>query len=88
MALSTLFYITITVFVIAIILNVVAIWMASKGLTRDDNNNFIPDILEEKFAELKKDVKTVSDSVKGVVKKLDAKPEEASKEDNPGLDDA
>lgn len=89
MALSTLFYITITVFIIAIILNVVAIWMASKGLTRDDNNNFIPDILEEKFAELKgevnervdnvgKELKDVSKAIKQVGKQIKDVPRAAS----------
>mgnify|MGYP001409031431 CR=1 FL=1 len=43
--------------VVLIILNLfVAIWLAKKGFTKDENNNMIPDILEEKFAEIKADV--------------------------------
>ena len=37
--------------------------LAKKGFTRDDNNNMIPDILEEKFIELKKDVSIIVDRV-------------------------
>ena len=32
--------------------------MSKKGYTKDENNNMIPDILEEKFNELKIDVST------------------------------
>lgn len=41
-----------------IIINIAAIWMSKKGYTKDENNNMIPDILEEKFNELKIDVST------------------------------
>tara|TARA_B100000085_G_scaffold246859_1_gene240834 strand:+ start:381 stop:677 length:297 start_codon:yes stop_codon:yes gene_type:complete len=53
---NTLLIILISLVAVLIIINVSAIWLSKKGLTRDDNNNMIPDILEEKFAELKEDV--------------------------------
>lgn len=53
---TTIILILIAVITLLIVVNIAAIWMTRKGLTRDDNNNMIPDILEEKFAELKEDV--------------------------------
>lgn len=53
---QTLIIITIILLVVLITINVSAIWLAKKGYTKDDNNNMIPDILEEKFMDLKKDV--------------------------------
>lgn len=53
---TTIILILIAVITVLIVVNIAAIWMTRKGLTRDDNNNMIPDILEEKFAELKEDV--------------------------------
>lgn len=47
----------------SIVINVVAITLAKKGLTKDENNNLIPDILEEKFAEMKSDVSNKVDRV-------------------------
>lgn len=44
------------VIILLIFVNVAAIWLTRKGLTRDDNNNMIPDILEERFADLKDEV--------------------------------
>ncbi len=41
-----------------VLVNIAAIWLSRKGLTKDENNNMIPDILEEKFSELKQDVST------------------------------
>ena len=50
--------------VILIAVNIfVAIWLTKKGLTKDENNNMIPDILEEKFAEIKADVSEKVDRV-------------------------
>ena len=56
-------YILFTVIIILVIVNVSAIWLTRKGLTKDENNNMIPDILEEKFAELKEDVSIRVDRV-------------------------
>lgn len=53
---TTITIILISLIVLLIIINVSAIWLTRKGLTRDDNNNMIPDLLEEKMAELKEDV--------------------------------
>ena len=47
----------------SIVINVVAITLAKRGLTKDENNNLIPDILEEKFAEMKSDVSNKVDRV-------------------------
>jgi len=60
---NTLVLILISLVVLLVIVNVSAIWLTRKGLTRDDNNNMIPDILEEKFAELKDDVSIRVDRV-------------------------
>jgi len=49
-------YIVLAVLILAIITNIAAIWLTKKGMTRDDNNNMIPDILEEKFSDLKDEV--------------------------------
>ena len=60
---KTLIIITIILLVVLITIVLSAIWLAKKGFTRDDNNNMIPDILEEKFIELKKDVSISVDRV-------------------------
>ena len=60
---KTLIIITIILLVVLITINVSAIWLAKKGYTKDDNNNMIPDILEEKFMDLKKDVSIRVDRV-------------------------
>ena len=46
-----------------IIINIASIWLTKKGLTKDENNNMIPDILEEKFAQMKSDVSKRVDRV-------------------------
>jgi uncharacterized protein YoxC len=56
-------YILFAVIILLIIVNVSAIWLTKKGLTKDDNNNMIPDILEEKFNDLKEDVSIRVDRV-------------------------
>jgi nitrogen fixation-related uncharacterized protein len=56
-------YILFAVIILLVIVNVSAIWLTRKGLTKDENNNMIPDILEEKFAELKEDVSIRVDRV-------------------------
>tara|TARA_Y100000996_G_scaffold250286_1_gene196866 strand:+ start:165 stop:461 length:297 start_codon:yes stop_codon:yes gene_type:complete len=60
---QTLIIITIILLVILITINISAIWLTKKGYTKDDNNNMIPDILEEKFMDLKKDVSIRVDRV-------------------------
>jgi len=65
-------FILIGLVILLIVVNIAAIWMTRKGLTRDDNNNMIPDILEEKFTDLKEDVsirvERVGEEMKDVVK--------------------
>jgi|TARA_B110000483_G_scaffold222969_1_gene280386 hypothetical protein len=46
-----------------IVINIASIWLTKKGLTKDENNNMIPDILEKKFADLKSDVSKRVDRV-------------------------
>ena len=42
-----------------------SIWLTKKGVTKDDNDNYIPDVLEDKV----KNVKTKVKEVKNIVKK-------------------
>ena len=60
---NTTILILIALVVLLIIINIAAIWVTKKGLTKDENNNMIPDILEEKFAVLKMDVSKRVDRV-------------------------
>jgi len=60
---TTIIFILIAVITLLVVVNIAAIWMTRKGLTRDDNNNMIPDLLEEKMAELKEDVSIRVDRV-------------------------
>lgn len=75
---------------VLIVLNmVVAIMLAKKGFTKDDNNNMIPDILEDKFESMKADVsqrvdrvgeelKDVSKAIKNVGKQITHVPQAMS----------
>jgi len=66
--------ILIALVLLLIVINISAIWMSKKGYTKDENNNMIPDILEEKFNELKIDVSTrvnrVGEEIKDVTKAI------------------
>ena len=42
-----------------------SIWLNKKGITKDDNDNYIPDVLEDK----EKNIKTKVKEVKNIVKK-------------------
>ena len=53
---NTTIIILIGLVILLIIINLAAIWLTKKGLTKDENNNMIPDILEEKFAQMKNSV--------------------------------
>lgn len=92
---TTIILILIAVITVLIVVNIAAIWMTRKGLTRDDNNNMIPDILEEKFAELKQDVsirvervgeelKDVSRAIKEVGNQIGDVPEALTGKTRPG----
>ena len=45
---NTTILILIGLVVLLIVINLAAIWLTKKGLTKDENNNMIPDILEAK----------------------------------------
>ena len=92
---NTIVIILISLIVLLIIINVSAIWLTRKGLTRDDNNNMIPDLLEEKMAELKEDVsirvervgqelKDVGKAIKEVGNQLGDIPAAATGKTRPG----
>lgn len=92
---SNIILILIAVVIALIIVNILAIWMTKKGLTKDENNNMIPDILEEKFADLKDDVsirvervgqelKDVSKAIKEVGNQIGDIPKAATGKTRPG----
>ena len=60
---NTTILILIGLVVLLIVINLASIWLTKKGLTKDENNNMIPDILEKKFADLKSDVSKRVDRV-------------------------
>ena len=41
-----------------------SIWLTKKGVTKDDNDNYIPDVLEDKVKNVKTKVKEVNNIVK------------------------
>ena len=92
---TTIIFILIAVIALLVVVNIAAIWMTRKGLTRDDNNNMIPDLLEEKMAELKEDVsirvervgeelKDVGKAIKEVGNQLGDIPAAATGKTRPG----
>jgi predicted PurR-regulated permease PerM len=92
---TTIIFILIAVIALLVVVNIAAIWMTRKGLTRDDNNNMIPDLLEEKMAELKQDVsirvdrvgqelKDVGKAIKEVGNQLGDIPSAATGKTRPG----
>ena len=92
---TTIIFILIGLITLLVVVNISAIWMTRKGLTRDDNNNMIPDLLEEKMAELKQDVsirvervgeelKDVGKAIKEVGNQLGDIPKAATGKTRPG----
>tara|TARA_R100001510_G_C7655820_1_gene215235 strand:+ start:48 stop:347 length:300 start_codon:yes stop_codon:yes gene_type:complete len=71
---NTTILILIGLVVLLIVINIAAIWLTRKGLTKDENNNMIPDILEEKFAKMQADVSRrvgrVGEELKDVTKAI------------------
>ena len=57
--------IIIAALVIIVALVIFSIWLDKKGITKDDNDNYIPDVLEDKV----KNVKTKVKDNKNIVKK-------------------
>jgi|TARA_R100000479_G_scaffold43214_2_gene19722 hypothetical protein len=41
-----------------------SIWLTKKGVTKDENDNYIPDVLEDKVKNVKTKVKEVKNIVK------------------------
>jgi len=41
-----------------------SIWLDKKGVTKDDNDNYIPDVLEDKVKNVKTKVKNIKNIVK------------------------
>lgn len=60
---KSIILISIALIILVVLINILAIWLTKKGMTRDDNNNMIPDILEEKLAEIKYEVNTTVNRV-------------------------
>jgi len=57
------------IIIIAIVLIVVgaialSIWLDKRGITKDENDNYIPDILEDKVKNVKGKVKDIKNIVK------------------------
>ena len=70
----TITHLLIGLILLLIIIHVASIWLTKKGLTKDDNNNMIPDAIEEKFSKIKEDifnrVERVSEELKDVSKSI------------------
>ena len=63
----TLVYVILGVLALVSLVNIAAIWLTRKALTKDDNKNFIPDVIENKVKSVKKEI---SDRAKSVKKEL------------------
>ena len=70
----TLVYVILAVLALVSLVNIAAIWLTRKGLTQDENKNFIPDIIEDKFNKLKEEmsyrVDRVGEELKDVSKAI------------------
>ena len=66
--------ITITILLVLAAILVAAIWMNKKGILKDDNNNYVPDMAEDKAKKIKKETlkraKRVSEETKDVLDSL------------------
>jgi FtsZ-interacting cell division protein ZipA len=56
--------IIIAIIVVAVLIVLAGIWLNKKGITKDDNDNYIPDVLEDKAKEIKKKAKDIGNIVK------------------------
>tara|TARA_A100001515_G_C4526679_1_gene195424 strand:- start:617 stop:811 length:195 start_codon:yes stop_codon:yes gene_type:complete len=56
--------IIIAIIVIAVLIVLAGIWLNKKGITKDDNDNYIPDVLEDKAKDIKKKAKDIGNIVK------------------------
>ena len=48
--------IIIAIIVVAILIVLAGIWLNKKGITKDDNDNYIPDVLEDKAKDIKNEI--------------------------------
>ena len=56
--------IIIAIIVVAVLIVLAGIWLNKKGITKDDNDNYIPDVLEDKAEDIKKKAKDIGNIVK------------------------
>ena len=56
--------IIIAIIVVAVLIVLAGIWLNKKGITKDDNDNYIPDVLEDKAKDIKKKAKDIGYIVK------------------------
>jgi|TARA_R100000426_G_C4808192_1_gene105369 FtsZ-interacting cell division protein ZipA len=56
--------IIIAIIVVAVLIVLAGIWLNKKGITKDDNDNYIPDVLEDKAKDIKKKAKDIGNIVK------------------------
>ena len=50
--------------VVIVALVIFSIWLDKKGVTKDDNDNYMPDVLEDKGKNVKTKVKDIKNIVK------------------------
>ena len=91
----TLVYVILGVLALVSLVNIAAIWLTRKGLTQDENKNFIPDSIEDKFNKLKEELshrvdrvgeelKDVSEAIKEVGNQIGDVPKAASGKERKG----
>ena len=56
--------IIIAIIVVAVLIVLAGILLNKKGITKDDNDNYIPDVLEDKAKDIKKKAKDIGNIVK------------------------
>ena len=56
--------IIIAIIAVAVLIVLAGIWLNKKGITKDDNDNYIPDVLEDKAKDIKKKAKDIGNIVK------------------------
>ena len=56
--------IIIAIIVVAVLIVLAGIWLNKKGITKDDNDNYIPDVLEDKAKDIKKKAQDIGNIVK------------------------
>ena len=91
----TLVYVILGVLALVSLVNIAAIRLTRKGLTQDENKNFIPDSIEDKFKQLKEELshrvdrvgeelKDVSEAIKEVGNQIGDVPKAAAGKERKG----